>query len=284
MVKTGCGTIQVLYYCGPDEWTLLRRRWLLMTTKQISFGDQYGALQDKWRQLTIDHGHNYLPYLAPQGPVDFVLVGKIPSISEKAAAEVPAGEYPATSPPHLNLLLSIGDLILHYSAHRYLCRDGESYYLTDLGKCALPPKRARGKIQQSEFGYWYPIFLTELDLVAKPNATVIPVGAATGNFLKGQSNFPYRLTKPILHWSRAAVVAAKMASSLFPQEWENFRTSTNWYDLHVGTKDIFLEARLGQHVDGIHHRFKDKFKDIHRHYMFTYKREMPLRRPDVGEK
>ena len=64
-----------------------------MTTDQDSLGEQYDALQSQWRQLAIDHEHHYLQYLAPRAPVDFVLVAKMTSINEQAAAEIPPGEY-----------------------------------------------------------------------------------------------------------------------------------------------------------------------------------------------
>ena len=118
--------------------------------------------------------------------------------------------------------------------------------------------------------------------MAKPDTTVIPVGSATGNFLKGQPNFPYRLMEPILHWSRAAVSAAKMASSLFPHEWEEFRQATSWEDLRASTEEILSEAGLVQHMDDIHRKHSGKFGDMQIHYMFTYKKEMPLRRPDLS--
>ena len=253
-----------------------------MTAGQNSFREQYETLQSQWRQLAKDHCHHYLKYLAPRGPVDFVLVGKMTSIGEKDAAQTPPGDYPDTHPPGFNLLLSMGDLILNYGAHRHLCRPGENYYLTDLGKCAIPPKFAKGKIAKAEFTAWYPMLLEELELVAKPSATVIPVGSATGDFLKGQPNFPYRLANPILHWSTAAVAAAKMASSLFPWEWKEYRRATSWENLRVSTAEIFCEAGLGHYMDDVDGRYKDKFKDFHKHYMFTYTKEMPLRRPDVG--
>ncbi len=180
-------------------------------------------------------------------------------------------------------------MILNYGAHRHLCKPGETYYLTDLGKCAIPAKVAKGKIiEEKEFDFWYPKFLEELKLVAKPNATVIPVGSATGNFLKMKSEedpsgFNYRLASPILHWSTAAIVAAKMASSLFPKEWEEFKETANWEGLRNSTEEIFSEAGLSQHMDAVNLRLNDKFADFHKHYMFTYKKEMPLRRPDVSD-
>ena len=253
-----------------------------MTTTR-SFQEQYDALQTQWRQSAIDHKHHYLQYLAPSGLVDFVLVGKMTSIRQQDAAKLPPGEFPLVQPPGFNMLISLGDLILNYGAHRHLCKPSETYYLTDLGKCAVPPTEAKGKTQEQEFNYWYPMLMTELKLVAKSNATVIPVGSATGDFLKRQSDFPYRLAEPILHWSAAATAAAKMASSFFPRQWREFRQVTSWEDILGSTEEILAEAGLGKYTDDIHSRFKGKFKDIHRHYMFTYKMEMPLRRDNVQE-
>ena len=251
-----------------------------MTTDR-TLEKQYEALQKQWRQHTKDRKHHYLPYVPPRALVDFVLVAKMTSIAEKDAEAIRYGDYPSCE-PHVNLYGSLGDCILHYGARRHLCKPGETYYVTDLGKCAIPPQKAKGKLQEEEFTFWYPKLLEELALVAKPGATVVPVGSATGDFLKSQSSFKYRLTEPILHWSRAAIVAAKMASSLFPQEWKEFRQATSWEDLSKSTEKTFGEAGLSQHTEAVQRRIKEQFRDIHRHYMFTYKKEMPLRRPDVS--
>ena len=122
------------------------------------------------------------------------------------------------------------------------------------------------------------MLLDELALVAKPGATVIPIGSATGTFLHAQPSFPYRLTTHILHWSRAAVAAAKMASSLFPGEWNEYRRGRSWEDLRASIEEILTEAGLGDCMDAVHCLHKDKFREIHAHYMFTYSKEMPLRR------
>ncbi len=74
-----------------------------MSTAQ-TFGQQYDALQSQWRQYAIDRKRHYLPYLPPRGPVDFVLVAKMPSISEKEAKLTPYGKYPKLE-PNVNLLL-----------------------------------------------------------------------------------------------------------------------------------------------------------------------------------
>ncbi len=251
-----------------------------MTAAQAqTIKEQHEALQDQWLEYAIERGRHYLRYLPPRGKVDYVLVAKMTSIDKDKAEELEPGElcYPA---PHLNLLISIGDLTLNYGAHRYLCKPGETYYLTDLGKCAIPPQQAKGKLEREEFTFWYPKLLEELKLVAKPTATVVAVGRATWNFLEKQSDFPYRLEGPILHWSPQLVAAAQMASTLFPSEWEEFQQTTTREELCKSTEEIFGEAGLSQHMDTVGQRIKNDFRKRDMHFMFTYKKQMPLLRPD----
>ena len=119
--------------------------------------------------------------------------------------------------------------------------------------------------------------------MAKPTATVIPVGRATWNFLRKKklSGRSYRLRGPILHWSKQLIGAAQMASTLFPSEWEGFRQTTSWEDLYKSTDEVFSEAGLRQHLDTVGKRIENEFRDRDMHYMFTYKKQMPLLRPDV---
>ncbi len=249
---------------------------------QPTFRQRYDDLQNKWRQFAISHDDYYLQYLPPSAPVDFILVGKMTSIDEKAASNLSPGKYPNIETVPFNLYATLGDWVLNYGAHRHLCKPGETYYLTDLAKCAIPPKLAKGKHQEKKFSDWYPLLLEELKLVTKPKATVIPIGSATSEFLRRQENFPYPLTDPILHWSRAAVAAAKMASSFFPHEWKEFKGAAGWEDLRASIEQILAQADLSQHMDAVQ-KFEGKFTEMYLHYMFTYKKEFPLRRQDVSE-
>ena len=240
---------------------------------------KYEDLQTQWRQCAISHKHHYLSYLPPPAPVDFVLVAKMTSIREADARDTPPGRHPVD--PGFNLMDSPGDFILNHSAHSYLCEPGETFHLTDLAKCALPAGEAKGKRQAHEFDFWYSSLLEELALVTKPTTIVVPVGSATANFLKQQNGFEYQLAEPILHWSRAATAAAKMASSLFPEEWDRFQRRTDWADLSASLEHIFTEAERSHDMAQGRSRlgeFESKFGDVHRHYMFTYSKEMPLRR------
>ena len=118
-------------------------------------------------------------------------------------------------------------------------------------------------------------------MVAKPTATVIPVGRATWNFLRKQAGFPYRLVGPILHWGKQTVGAAQMASTLFPLEWEEYRQTQAVKDLGKSIEETFAQAGLSQYTHEVTQRITKEFREIDRHYMFTYKKQMPLLRPDV---
>ena len=92
-------------------------------------------------------------------------------------------------------------------------------------------------------------------------------------------HFPYRLTTPILHWSTAAI-------DYLTPKWQpvsEYRRGMSWEDLRASTEEIFADAGLGKHMDDVHRGLQGQIQGIPRdHYMFTYKKEMPLkRRPDV---
>ena len=209
-----------------------------------TFKEQYDSLQSQWRQLAKNHGHHYLQYLAPRSPVDYVLVGKMTSIGEKDAAKTKPGCYPAIDPPHFNLHVSLGDLVLNYGAHRHLCKPGETYYLTDLGKCAIPPGRAKGKLQDNEFNKWYPILLEELKLVAKPNATVPSRSAELrATFSKGNQ------ISPIL-WQNPFFIGAGQRSS--QPRWRAAYSLTNGKNsskLQVGKTCVAARRRFSGRPD-----------------------------------
>ena len=237
------------------------------------FGKKYGVLQDQWRQLAISDGCNYLSFLAPAGVVDFVLVGAVVNIDNKAVTGSPPGHHPAE--PFPNFLVSQSDFILHYSARAYLCRPNEMYHITDLGKSAIPAGKAKGKRQREEFNKWYPRLLDELALVTKPSALVIPIGSDVHNFLKSKSNFGYRLSEPILHPSRATTGAATMASKFFDEEWKAFRDRVDCEDIVNHVRDLLGMAKLGHRAEEIGRRIRKAFRVRDLHYMFTYSKLMP---------
>ncbi len=250
-------------------------------TTDLDFHQQYETLQAQWRQHAINRKRHYLPYVSPSSKVDYVLVAEIPNVDEKKAEaeNVKWGDYPLTEfDAPKSIFTSLGDLTLHYAARRHLCKTGETYYITDLGKAAIPAGEAK-KLQMKEFSFWYCEFLKELELVAKPTATIIPVGSATSKFLKRKpkTDFAGRmLAEPILHWSKQVTGAAKMASGFFPNEWRKFQEKTGVEDIIRTTRAAYTEAGLNKYFGPAQSRLKRSFKEIDKHYMFTYKKQMSL--------
>ena len=192
------------------------------------------------------------------------------------------GDYPLDEfEPPKSLYGSLNDLTLHYSCRRHLCKAGENYYMTDLGKAAIPASQVKSANKTRELDFWYPMFLEEVALIANPTATIIPVGRTTYNFLnkKPKTDFGDRiLANPILHWSKQLIAAAKMASSFFPKEWEKFRESVGVEEVLKTTQAAYREAGLSKYFKAIEPRLRREFKEIDKHYMFTWKKEMHIRR------
>ena len=253
-------------------------------TADRDFHQQYETLQAKWRQHAKNHKSHYLPYAPPRGKVDYVLVAEIPNVDvKKAEAEnVEWGDYPLDEfEPPKSLYGSLNDLTLHYACRRYLCKAGETYYITDLGKAAIPASQVKSADKRREFDFWYPKFLEELALVAKPTGTIIPVGRTTYHFLSKKPNTDFGdriLANPILHWSKQLVAAAKMASSFFPNEWEQFQESVGVKEVLKTTQAAYREAGLSRYFKSIKPRLLKEFKERDKHYMFTWKKEMHIRR------
>ena len=153
-----------------------------------SFQEEYQALECEFRarvdQDNAYHGAQsvYLPNLAPQGPVDFVLVAMEPSTGG-GAGELKKGK--AFSPK--NFSGSVEDFILHCCIREYLCGGGRTYHLTDLSKGAMLTRHAADKPEE-RYRRWYPLLKKELKLVAKPNAPMIAIGNVVHGFLDQPGN------------------------------------------------------------------------------------------------
>ena len=120
----------------------------------------------------------YLPNVRPTGKVDYVLVGMEPSLG--GWAEDPFDACKQIAGGFRNFC---GVDILHFPVKKYLLRDGETYYLTDLAKGALLTKSPDAG-NAKKYDAWYPLLEKELEVVAKPDAKVIAIGSKVHGFLK----------------------------------------------------------------------------------------------------
>ena len=151
-----------------------------MTFKQAykSLEEDFSQRVEEDKSLGIES--IFLPNIEPDGPVDYVLVGMEPSLgtwgkdSRQAREKIDGG-----------FRNFCGVWILHCPVRNYLCRNGETYYLTDLARGAMPPNSPHAG-NDKKYERWYPLFEREMSLVAKPDAKIISIGTKVGLFLLGK--------------------------------------------------------------------------------------------------
>ncbi len=168
----------------------------------MTFEQAYLELEQEFRRRVADDCRQwkfesvYLPNVAPQIPVDYVLVAMEPSLKgwandlEDARKRINRG-----------FKNFCGVWQLHYPVGKYLCQDGETFYLTDLAKGAMATG-SPGAANEEKYDAWYPLLEKELGLVAKPDAKIISVGGRVGGFLSKKGLYGHVGTVP--HYSGQA--------------------------------------------------------------------------------
>ena len=151
-------------------------------------------------------GDVFVPNLTPRDPVEHVFICMEPSLG-RWAKSVDEGRARVADGMR-NFLGSIEDQILHYSSRHYLCAVDERCFVTDLSKGAMLVKDADVD-RTTRYDRWYALLLEELDLVARPGATILAVGTAVAKHLE-RRRFP-RPFSTILHYSGQAAKARQNA-------------------------------------------------------------------------
>ena len=253
----------------------------------MTFQEKYEALEDEFReqvrkdnQCLAENAPNrsvFLPNLAPQGPVDFVLVAMEPSTGG-GAGEFKEGN--AFSPK--NFTESVEDFLLHFCVKEYLCAGGESYYLTDLSKGAMRTREARER-REERYQRWYPLLKKELQLVAKPNAPIIAIGNDPHAFLSRQDLEP-RLQGPILHYSQQAAGARDRIPRTHAERYSDFATSVGWDGIEETVRQVMGAGELQDYVEGTLDRLSrgQKLTESRKKLIFTYQVQFEEIRTQVG--
>ena len=236
-----------------------------------SFQEEYQALECEFRARVDEdnayHGAQsvYLPNLAPQRPMDFVLVAMEPSTGG-GAGELKKGK--AFSPK--NFSGSVEDFILHFCIREFLCGGGRTYHLTDLSKGAMLTRHADEK-REERYRKWYPLLNRELELVAKPNAPIIAIGNVVHGFLTNQGMSG--LMGPILHYSPQAAGAWGKVPGRHPQQYCDFHTTVAWNNIEETVRRVMEENDLQPYMDGTMNRLRrgQKLTASRKKLMFTFK-------------
>ena len=198
----------------------------------MTFEQAYAKLEDEFRRRVVMDEERwgidsvYLPTVMPSGPVDYVLVAMEPSMGGKSKDEV----QKQVDDGLRNFCNSTEDFILHFCARNYLCRDGETYHVTDLAKGTMPTKiKAAGNAEK--YADWYLLFEKELDLIAKPGARIISIGKPVGRFLSGKG-LPGHVGT-ILHYSPLA--ASHRGRAIVGREAEYAQFASSLHELPKGS-------------------------------------------------
>lgn len=210
----------------------------------------------------------YFPVQEPQAKVDFVFIGMEPSSnfaggSEGVPAKIEEGfrNFCVHPDDHTSSLS-----LYRQSIERFLCGEGETYYLTDLAKGAMSVAVAALN-RQTRYEQWYPLFKEELEIMGKSGAPIIAIGKAVYEFLKTQKleEETGRRLHRILHYSRQAAGQRKKIPQQQPDRFREF---------------------CAEEFDGPKPRWSSDISESGKHLVFTYKvqfeairNEMELARP-----
>lgn len=130
---------------------------------------------------------------------------------------------------------------LHYPVGKYLCKDGETCYLTNLAKAAVGTGFP-GAGNEEKYEAWYPLLEKELGLVAKPDAKIISVGGKVGSFLSKKGLYGHVGTIP--HYSGQA--AGQPGPGRYPSGRRSSRGSgRNWEPYPVETHKPYRSCDTG---------------------------------------
>jgi hypothetical protein len=205
-----------------------------------NFYTAYQNLQDRFYKQARHDGDIYLPNIIPNGPVDYVLVSMEPSLGfwAKSGNKISAQKAEdLIQKGFKNFLLTYENFIVHYAAQKYLCKNKQTYYMTDISKGAMVVKKANIN-RQERYERWFSLLQEELDLVSKPTTKIYAIGKAVANFLESHAIKP---EATLLHYS-------SQASSSRSKHIEGKEKAFQYFSHNMKKEDILTIAKntMGQ--------------------------------------
>ena len=181
-----------------------------------------------------------------------------------------------------NFLASYEDFLTQFCLRNYLCRDGQSYHVTDMAKGGMPTGQAK-QTRGWRWSRWYPLLQQELKLVA-PNARVIALGATVERFLQKQKEserLPQGLAGTIPHFSTQASVARPIASQLLPKQYDRFSKDVSIADIRATAEEMLRGREFAKSRDSILRGIPKNLSESGRQLLFTYKCLFTVMRGDA---
>jgi len=203
----------------------------------VEFSRAYRDLERRMKTLAESEGDVYLPNPEPRARVNFILICMEPSLghwarsAEEARAKVASG--------FRNFLTDIEPMLLHFSARRFLCENGQRYHITDFSKGAMLVKNA-GTVRADRYDKWYALLQEEIDLIAAPGARVIAVGKIVAEHLS-RCGFPREVT-PVIHYSPQAGRARTVRLEGHEDRFQEFANSISLKDVLAAAQEVLDES------------------------------------------
>jgi len=236
----------------------------------LTFDDDYARLENLFRKRATQDGDVFLPRVPPHSPVDFILIGMEPSLkrwsksAQDAQVQIDSG--------FKDFLFSVEDFIVHFCVRKYLCHEGQTYYLTNVAKGAMPVQRARQN-RRERYDRWYTLLKEEIALVGKPNVKIFAIGKVVERFLTTKGFGPVAAT--ILHYSSQASGYRRRLIQGREREFQRFTATVNLRNIAKVTEDVLTEAKVAADMgEKILARIrKSSLSDSRKQLIFGYKAE-----------
>lgn len=198
-----------------------------------NFKQSYNDLEVLMRDFAKSNGEIYVPNIAPSGTADYIFICMEPSLGEWAKS--PDDAESKLKSGFRNFLDGFNTMILHYSIRNFLCKNNQTYHITDLSKGAMLVKDADDN-RIARYIRWYPLLIDEMNLVASTNTRVFAVGTHVANFLERQ-NFPWAYTQ-LIHYSGNAVSHWDRAILEHYDDFKLFQETVTHEDFLENARDV----------------------------------------------
>ncbi len=215
----------------------------------IGFDKEYKRLEAAFKRQVIEDNRDlkiestYLPNIVPKGPVDYVLIAMEPSTGVSGRKTAAADSW---SQSGRNFTWSFEDFILHYCMRKYLCRDGESYHITDLAKGAIAAGLA-GKKRSEKYERWYPHLERELRLLSNQEKTrIIAIGKVVADFLKTKDLC--ERVESVYHYSWRTASHRNKAMEPWKEEFQEFCRRIDEDDFKKSIEEVLRDADMEQYL------------------------------------
>lgn len=197
------------------------------------FSREYAALEKRFCAQARSDRDIFLPGFAPSHPVEFLFVGMEPSLGTWARDDGDAVRQIKSG--FRNFMYSLEDFSLHFSIRRFLCRESQSYHLTDISKGAMTTAKAQ-KNRADRYENWISLLQEEILLLTP--SRIFSIGKNVSDTLKRHG----LATELLLHYSRQAAGYRNQYVEGKELDFRRFANSINIRDIQQVVENVLLET------------------------------------------